>query len=72
MGWVGEYLIKRALGEGALSAKMNRPLSPPSIVPEVRTLSDVRVLEELFNNLPPSPKRVSLRRMLARLGVRNA
>lgn len=71
MGWVGKYLIKRALGGGALRAIMERPLTPPSPVPEVRTLDDLRVAEELFNSLPPSPQRVPLRRAMARLGVHN-
>ena len=67
--WAERYLLKQALGS-ALSAIMERPFTQPGMVPETRTYDDLAEAQALYNSLAPSPRRVPLRRALARLGVR--
>lgn len=72
MTWAARYLIKQAVdatGGSALSAQIEQPFTRPAAVRKIRTLADIRTAQELMRELPPSPKRVPLRRVLARLGV---
>lgn len=63
--WAEAYLIKRAVPSVAQIVG-NKGTAQPSL-PKVRSLSDQQELDRLYAQLPPSPRRVPLRRILARL-----
>lgn len=63
--WALAYLIKCAAPSVAqVVGNVGAPQAP---MPKVWSLSDQQEMDKLYAQLPPSPRRVPLRRVLARL-----
>ena len=66
--WFAVYLVKRAVLSVAQAVGNKGSAEVP--MPKVWSLSDQQEMDKLYSQLPPSPRRVPLRRVLARLEVR--
>lgn len=63
--WALVYLIKQAMPSVAQIVGTAGTSTPE--LPKVWSLSDQQELDKLYAQLPPSPRRVPTRRLLARL-----
>lgn len=63
--WFSVYLVKHAVLSVA-QAVGNKGREEP-VMPKVWSSSDQQEMDKLYSQLPPSPRRVPLRRVLARL-----